>query len=147
MHFMHLNVLAIFVSAIACMVLGFLWYSPLLFANPWMKAMGYDPKDKAALEKLQKGAAKMYSLAFVASLISAGVLAKVLFAIGYGPDVPFNQTSYSIQIAAVIWFGFVMTVQLTNTLFGMKPMKLFMIDTGYQLVCYITMGAILGAWR
>jgi len=25
-------------------------------------------------------------------------------------------------------------------------MKLFAINTGYQLVCYLVMGAILGAW-
>src|SRR5256885_8233555 len=35
------------ISAISTMVVGFLWYSPLLFANAWIREMGYDPNDKA----------------------------------------------------------------------------------------------------
>jgi Protein of unknown function (DUF1761) len=40
----------------------------------------------------------------------------------------------------------VATVQLTDKLFGQRPTKLFLINTGYQLVCYVVMGAILGKW-
>jgi hypothetical protein len=39
-----------------------------------------------------------------------------------------------------------MTVQLTDKLFGNRPIKLFLINTGYQLVSYVVMGAILGKW-
>jgi len=39
-----------------------------------------------------------------------------------------------------------MTVQLTDKLFGDRPLNLFLINTGYQLVCYLAMGAILGQW-
>jgi hypothetical protein len=28
-----------------------------------------------------------------------------------------------------------------------QPAKLYAINTGYQLLCYLAMGAILGAWR
>jgi hypothetical protein len=48
-----------------------------LFARPWMVAMGMDPDDKAKIAEMQKGAAKMYTLAFIASLISAFVLGKL----------------------------------------------------------------------
>jgi putative transposase len=46
-----------------------------------------------------------------------------------------------------VWLGFVTTVQLTNSLFSRQPAKLYAINTGYQLVCYLAMGAIMGAWR
>ena len=46
-----------------------------------------------------------------------------------------------------MWLGFVTTVQLTNSLFMKQPAKLYMINTGYQLVCYLASGAILGAWQ
>jgi len=55
-----LNWLAIFVAAISTMVMGFLWYSPLLFAKPWMREMGCDPNDKAKIEEMRKGAAAAY---------------------------------------------------------------------------------------
>ena len=46
MHMHSLNWLAILVAAVVTMILGFLWYSPLLFAKAWTREMGYDPNDK-----------------------------------------------------------------------------------------------------
>ena len=58
-----------FGAAVATMMLGFLWYSPFLFAKPWMIAMGCDPEDKARLAEMQKSASSMYDIAFLASLL------------------------------------------------------------------------------
>jgi uncharacterized protein DUF1761 len=52
-----------------------------------------------------------------------------------------------LKIGLVVWLGFVTTVQFTNALFSRQRNKLYMINTGYQAVCYVVMGAILGAWR
>lgn len=46
-----------------------------------------------------------------------------------------------------VWLGFVATVQFTGALFAKQSMKLFAINTGYQLVCYLIMGTILTIWR
>jgi hypothetical protein len=46
-----------------------------------------------------------------------------------------------------IWLGFVATVQFTGALFMKQSMKLFAINTGYQLVCYLVMGVILTVWK
>jgi hypothetical protein len=54
MEFIGVNLWAILVSALATMVVGFVWYSPLLFARPWMVLMGYDPNDKAKIAEMQK---------------------------------------------------------------------------------------------
>ena len=45
MHFLGVNLWAVLVSALATMVAGFLWYSPMLFAKPWTILMGYDQGD------------------------------------------------------------------------------------------------------
>ena len=50
--FAGINFWAVLVSAIATMVIGFLWYSPILFANPWMRLMGFDPNDKAKIAEM-----------------------------------------------------------------------------------------------
>ena len=140
MDFMGVNLLSVLVAAIATMILGFLWYSPLLFAKPWTLAMGYDPNDKAKMDEMRKGAGKLYGITFVASLISAFVLAKII-------DVTtVNAALYGMKIGFAVWLGFVTTVQLTSTLFKKRPIKLYLIDTGYQLVCYLLMGAILAKW-
>jgi hypothetical protein len=138
--FAGINFWAVLVCAIAAMVLGFLWYSPILFANPWMRLMGFDPNDKARIAEMQKGAGKMYLLSFVASIVSAIVLAKIIIVMG-AITIP-----RGMKIGFAVWLGFVTTVQLTGALFSKQPNKLYLINTGYQLVCYLAMGAILAKW-
>src|SRR3954462_14027994 len=138
---MGINWLAVLAAGIIWMVLGFLWYSPLLFARPWMRAHGYDPDDQARLAELQKGAGKIYGISFLTSLLAAAMFAKVMYVTGI------HQPLYGMKMGFGIWLGFVMTVQLTGTLFGHKPLKLFAIDTGYQLVCYLAMGALFAVWH
>jgi hypothetical protein len=41
---------------------------------------------------------------------------------------------YGIKVGFGVWIAFVMTVQLTDKLFSNRPLKLFLINTGYQLV-------------
>ena len=138
--FAGINFLAVLACAVATMAVGFLWYSPMLFANPWMRSMGIDPNDKAKLAELQKGAGKTYGLAFVASIASAVVLAKIIGVTSV------NTIPYGMKIGFAVWLGFVTTVQLTGALFGKQPAKLYLINTGYQLVCYLVVGAILAKW-
>jgi hypothetical protein len=137
---MGINWLAVLAAAVLCMIIGFLWYSPALFAKPWMLAHGYDPNDEARLAEMQKGAAKLYAVAFLASSLAAAMLAKVLAVTGV------HNALYGVKMGFGVWLGFVMTVQLTGTLFAKRPLKLFYIDTGYQLVCFLGMGALLASW-
>ena len=141
MSFHHLNFLAVLVAAISTMLVGFLWYSPALFAKPWMKEMGADPNDQAKADELKKSAGPAYAGSLVASLLSAFVLALFLH----------WTRAEGAQVGAMtgfhVWLGFVATVQFTGALFAKQSMKLFTINTGYQLVCYLVMGTILGAWR
>ena len=131
---------AVLVCAVATMVIGFLWYSPILFANPWMRLMGFDPNDKAKIAEMQRSAGKMYGLSFVASIVSAVVLAKII------NIASVDTICYGMKIGFAVWLGFVTTVQLTGALFGKQPTKLYLINTGFQLVCYLAMGAILAKW-
>jgi len=140
MAFLGVNLMAVLVAAIATMIIGFLWYSPLLFARPWMILMVYDPDDKAKLQGMQKSTGKLYGIAFIASLISAFVLGKIIAV------TTVNRIPYGLKIGFAIWLGFVMTVQLIDMLFGKKPTKLFLINTGYQLVCYLVMSVIFTVW-
>ena len=76
---MCVNLWAVLGAAVATMVIGFLWYSPLLFAKPWMLAMGYDPQDKAKIAEMQKSAGPLYGISFLASLLAAFVLGKIIY--------------------------------------------------------------------
>lgn len=141
MQFHHLNWLAILASAVATMVVGFIWYSPILFAKPWMREMGYDPNDKAKTQEMQKSAGPAYLGSLIASLVSAFTLALFLHWLRV------ESLHFGLATGFHVWLGFVATVQFTAALFAKQSMKLFAINTGYQLVCYLAMGAILTAWR
>ncbi len=133
-----INYLAVFIAAASTMILGFIWYGPL-FGKQWAKMMGMDTKEKMA--KVKKEAPKLYGISFVLALLTAYVLAHVLsFANAH-------TISDGAQGAFWAWLGFVMPVQATNAMFNNKSFKLFSIDTGYQLVCFLVMGAILAVWR
>jgi hypothetical protein len=140
MEVLGVRVVPVIVAAVAAMVIGFIWYSPLLFARPWMHAMSYDPDNKAKLAEMQKGAGLMYAGAMLASLAAAFVLEKFI-------EVTTVSSAVSgMKVGFAIWAGFVTTVQFTAFLFERKPFKLYAINTGYQLACYLAMGAILAVW-
>ena len=141
MHMHNLNWLAVVVAAISTMVVGFLWYSPLLFAKPWMREMGYDPNDKAKTQEMQKSTGPAYAGSLAAGFLSAFTLALILHGLGA------QDLHFGIMASFHIWLGFVATVQFTSALFMKQSMKLFAINTGYQLVCYLVMGSILTIWK
>src|SRR5712671_1583206 len=101
MHIMGVNLWAVLVAAVVTMPLGFLWYSPALFANPWMKLMGYDPNDKAKIAEMQKSAGPSYALSMVASILTAFVLGKIISVASAANAVD------GLKIGMVVWLGFV----------------------------------------
>ena len=129
------------VAALAAMVVGFLWYSPLLFARPWMIAMGHDPDDKAKAAEMKKTAGPLYASAFVASLVTATVLLFLFRALWI------HDVVNGIKVGVFIWAGFVAPIKFTDAIFGRRGRTLLFIDSGYQLLCFVAMGAVLGAWK
>lgn len=133
------NFLAVLLAAVASMGVGFLWYSPIVLGNQWMKLKGYT---KDSLQKAQKEMGKLYALSFAVALITAFVLSHVMTMSENFYGYPKLQTG--LHTAFWMWLGFIMPVQMTATIFGDKKWALFKIDTGYQLVSTIVMGAVLG---
>jgi hypothetical protein len=128
-----LNWIAIIVAAIVPMVLGALWYSPLLFADPWMRAVG---RTREELGDAQLG----YLLSAIGALLTSYVLARVV------KWAEVDDLWNGALVGIFVWFGFVATVLAVTTVFGGRPRALWLINAGYQLVALVLMGAILGAW-
>jgi len=133
------NYVAVLLSAIVSMAVGFLWYSPVMFAKPWMKLMGYTAE---SMKEAQKAMGKAYGISFVLSLVTAYVLYHVMILSENYFHYPKLMTG--ISSAFWMWLGFVAPVQFTDMLFGKKKRDLFVINTGYQLAALLAMGITLG---
>ena len=132
-----INLIQCLIAAITSMAVGFLWYSPILLGKPWMKEMGLTA-DK--LKSKQKEMGKLYGLSFIIALITAYLLSYVMLL----SESDFGSIiTNGITTAILMWLGFIMPVQLTDQIFGSKNWKLFMINTGYQLVSLIMMGIVI----
>jgi hypothetical protein len=135
-----MNFLAIIVAAIINVVLGSLWYSPVLFAKPWAKGMGMKKED---IDKGMKMSAGMFVPPLIAALVSSFVLAWFLHALNV-------TTLYGgIWIGFLAWLGFTTTAQVLNSWVFSNglPKQVYFINTAYHLVVFCIMGAILAVWR
>ena len=76
-----MNFYAVLVAALTTLVVGSIWYSPVLFGNAWMKETGLTE------EELKKGSMlKIFGLTFVFSVMFAMIL-QVLCVHQFGPTL------------------------------------------------------------
>jgi len=136
---MKINYPAVVVSAIAYWILGALWYSPLLFARPFIALMRWTPEQVAAAQAA--GGAKQIGVALLTSLLLAYVLAHFVKFTGA------ETAGTGVQTGFLLWLGFVATTNLETVMFESRPFGLYLINNGYHLVGMLGMGALLAVWK
>jgi hypothetical protein len=134
----HINWLAVLAATAANMVIGGLWYGPIL-GKKWMKAMGMDPAMPMTPEKKKAGNKAMMMMVPLAFL-SAWVMA-------YMVDYSSATTAVDGAITGFwLWLGFQVPIILQGRIFENKKWDLIFINGAYQLVALAVQGAILAAW-
>ena len=136
MFFSEINYVAVVVGAVLHMVIGFLWYGPL-FGQTWMELVGLT-KEKIESAKDQMG--KTYAVSFVLGIVMSAVLYWLVKSIA-----PFSLYD-AVFFGGLLWLAFTGNAQLNNTLFLRKPLKLFLIDSGYFLVSTIVLSVLFTLW-
>jgi hypothetical protein len=134
MNTVDINYVAVLVCGVAAMILGYAWYSNALFGKAWMKLAKLTDAD---MKKASSNMPMMYGGMFISALVMAYVLAH--FA-KYAGAVTLTDGAVAGFWA---WLGFVGTTMLSGALFEHKPLKLYLINTGYYLVTLVVMGIIL----
>ena len=128
-----LSVGATITAALAGMITGALWYSPILFGNAWMNALG-----KTADQLGPIGPAMGGSL--IACALSALTIEFVTIACGV------SGLSAGLGIGAILGVGLVAMAMLSDSLFCGWGWRLYWIQAGYRVTYLILMGGICGAW-
>ena len=137
-----INYFAVILSAVASMIVGYLWYGPL-FGKMWMELSGksMDMMNDPAMKKV---AMRGYAIQFVGSLLMAFVLAHaIVFA---GAYLKVSGISAGLQGAFWNWIGFIAPATIGMVLWDGKPWKLWFINSGFFLVSLLVMGIILALW-
>ena len=130
---------AVIVATLVHFILGGLWYSPLLFGNKFLQIVGWTPQQ---LEQMQaRGSAKELIVAFVTSLVLVYILAHFV------QYTKATNALAGIQTAFWLWLGFIATTNIATVLFEQRPLGLYLINVGYQLVACALAGLILAVWR
>ena len=132
-----INFLAVIVAAVGYMVIGAVWYSPVVFGKMWMKLAGITQKD---IDKQKKTMPKTYGFAFLGALITSYILAIIIGLVGAITLVG------ALQIGFLVWLGFVATTTLSTVLFEGKKQELYLLNNGYNLIALLVASAILTLW-
>ena len=130
-----MNWIAIIVAVVVNMALGALWFSPLLFAKPWM-AMRVDKTPPSGT-----ASPMLYVITAVGALVSAITLDWIIGLAGA------RTLLGGAIIGLYAGLGFVAPAILSDNLFNERPFKLYLIVAGFPVVGLLVMGAILGAIR
>jgi len=131
-----MNPWSILVGGVVFWVLGAAWYSPALFAKPWMAMLGLEKTDNRKRGML---------LAMTASLICDVVMSFMLAHLVMWADA--NTFGWGAIIGVIAWIGFIAAPALPQGMYEGRPFKLFAINSGYWLVGLILVGGLLAVWH
>lgn len=131
---MYINHLAVLVCAVMSLVIGGLWWSPLLFASAWQKESGLTDEQVAAMNPM-----KTFGLTFVLAYLASYNLAFFL-----GDPGTTWQWGLGAGLLACVW---AITMFIIVGLFEQRSAKYLAINCGYMAVYFGVIGFILGIWR
>lgn len=133
-HLAEVNFFAVLLAAVTTMVLGFLWYSPILFGTAWMKYRGLSKNE------ISGGGAMTYVLTALTALGGSFVLALLL------------TLADEATIGSGLVVGLLISISISlkigmNYLFEGHKLGLYLITIGYHLISYVIAGLIIGCMQ
>jgi hypothetical protein len=162
---MEFNILMTAIAALVPLVMGFLWYGPMLFKNAWMKEVGFT-------DESMKGAnmALIFGLSYVLSFLLAFLMQTLVIhqfgaqstlmgepgfmektgeafttiqeiMVNYGDR--FRTFGHGALHGGLLGVFIVLPVMGTNALFERKSFKYVALNVGYWIVTMSIMGGIL----
>lgn len=128
--FSELNLLAVVVAALAGVVVGALWYSPVLFFNVWLKELGKTREELGGMLKpmLASMAVTLCESAAIKCLIVFLVVIRITGAIKLG-----------LLVGAVL----MSLTMLSDYMFEKRSMKIYLISAGNKTITAIVISIVL----
>ncbi|PYP36951.1 MAG: hypothetical protein DMD48_11855 [Gemmatimonadetes bacterium] len=134
----HVSYLPVLVAAVVVFVLGWLWYSPLLFYKPWMRLRGLDPV--AAMTGAKMPGGKLV-VEFARCIIVAYVIARFVALLGI------SSWLGAVHFGLMVWIGFPVIILTGSVLWENTPWKVAAIHAGDWLVKMLVISIIVTLWH
>jgi len=132
---MHINHLAVAASALSSLVIGAIWYSPLMFLKAWKQETNLTD------EMINNGnRLKIFGLTLLFAFLMSYNLAFFL-----GDDA--TDWKWGLTAGFLAGFGWATLSMGIIALFELKSFKYILINGGYITIWFSLIGLILGAWR
>ncbi|PCI30793.1 hypothetical protein COB52_00940 [Candidatus Kaiserbacteria bacterium] len=131
------NILAILAGGLSAVLVGFIWYSPMVFGRVWMALARLNP---VQVEESKKKMPLMAFLGFSTAVILSWVIQQFTFVWGV------KDLGGAMELGFWIWLGFMVPVLLTPVLWEQKSFKYFVINAGYWLVSTLVIAGIVSVW-
>lgn len=161
---MEMNWIAVFVSALATLVVGFIWYNPKVFGTVWMKETGLTQDELAKGNML-----KIFGLTYIFSLMiviiemmltihQTGAMGMIggpskinealpsfnAFMTDYG--TAFRTFKHGAFHGFFSGLFFALPIIAINALFERKSWKYILINAGYWIVTLTIIGSLICGW-
>lgn len=137
MDYASINMWAVLVGSVASFAIGSVWYGPL-FGKIWQKELGLtDEHIKNA------NMARIFGTSFILMVVMAFGLAWLFQRFGMEGIDWLSGLQYGLYVGIF----FVATSYGVNILYQRKTLKLWLIDSGYQVILLGIIGLVLGAWH
>ncbi len=141
-----INWAAVALGTVVNMVIGALWYSPVLFAKRWEaeveKTIGKDSFQRLHDAMQSKGTMfRTYALMAVGAFLVSYVMGLIV-------DYKGAKTiAEGLMVGGTVWLGFVVTTSLVTVLFEGRSRVVYVISMAHQLVAFAATGVILAVWQ
>lgn len=130
-----INYIAVLILVLLNMILGFIWYSPYIFGNEWMKLLGKD------MSFFKNAGIMPFIVAFISSVFTIYTIAWVF------KQLQIQSFIKGIFYAIVFWFGFLFCELLTIDQMELRHYGLTWINAGKSFVTFVMSGFLLGFWN
>lgn len=134
-----INYWLVLFGVVISVVIGSVWFSPLMFGKLWMKINGVEHKTKEELMAMQKEMGSAY-------ILQALLSAMQVFAMFLLIELAWPFGLSWVYMVIFLWMGFVIPVQTGDLLWGNTPkglrVKKFLVNAGYQLISMLIIGFV-----
>lgn len=127
--------LAIFVGALLATAFGFIWHMPFAFGKQWMELSGITP------EKMGRANARYMAKIYGANLLTALVSVFVIYR--FFDLLQINSVIGACEFILWVWLGFIVPIELGQTLLTGKSWKLFIINSFQYFGSYLLAAVLL----